>query len=372
LENLLAGIIALSLYGGMHVYGYKSLRLAGLPALPLAIVMAVMALGFPVAMATWRANTTLSLIVSRVGFFWVALIGLLFIFLLIGHALYLGLDGIGVNVGERSSWIRLISLAVLVASFAAVAQAYRDPTITRYTVDHSKIYGQGKTISIAHISDLHLGIERNANYLKRVVAMVNAEKPDIIVLTGDTMDTRPEVYAGVAPFLSGFSAPQGVYAVTGNHDFYSGVNDFIRMTQAAGVPVIANEVRQMPSGVQILGVHDGGFGGMRTAETETTRRDLVATLAKLEPGKPSILLQHQPRDLEPAVEKGVDLVLSGHTHNGQVWPFTLFTRFMYKYVAGLYIVSPQTSVIVSQGTGIWGPPMRLLTHSEIVIVEFKY
>jgi predicted MPP superfamily phosphohydrolase len=266
----------------------------------------------------------------------------------------------------------LISAAVLLASLASIVQAYRAPAITRVTVDHSRRYGQGKSVRIAHLSDLHLGIERNVKYIQAIVSMVNAEKPDLIVLTGDTMDTQPEVYAKIAPYLSGFSASQGVFAVTGNHDFYSGVNDFIRMTQAAGVPVIANDIKTTSGGIQVIGVHDGGFGGMRTAETPGTRRELPATLAKLEPGKPSILLQHQPRDIEPAVEKGVDLILSGHTHNGQVWPFTIFARFMYKYLAGLYTITPDTSIVVSQGTGIWGPPMRLLTRSEIVIVELKY
>jgi len=336
--------------------------------------MAVLGFLAPVAMGSYRSGNMFALALSRVGFFWLALVGLLFAALVVTGLARALLTLTGVNAGTRVAWARTVSIIVTVSTLFGVVQAFRVPSVVRYTVDRRARYNVGKTLRIAQISDLHLGPERNEGFIKTLEAIVSAEKPDIIVLTGDIMDTTPEVFTRVAPLLSKLTAAHGIYAVSGNHDFYSGIQAFMATIQQVGIPVLGNQVALTSGGVQVAGIHDAGFGPMGRSgwAGAAFTADLPKVLSAIDQSKPSILLQHQPSGVDPSVARGVDLILAGHTHNGQVFPMSLGVKLMYPHSYGRYDLGPNTTLIVSSGAGIWGPPVRLLTQSEVVIIDFLY
>jgi len=190
------------------------------------------------------------------------------------------------------------------------------------------------------------------------VAEVSALRPDIVVLTGDILDAglrREDEFTRIG---AGLRARCGVLAILGNHEFYHGPAASARALQGMGARLLRDEVAALPCGLQVAAVDD-----VRTAHL--SEADVAGLLARLEPGRPSLFLSHQPLYFEAAARAGVGLMLSGHTHQGQIFPFGLIVRMVYPYFHGLYRIG-RSSLYVTSGTGQWGPPMRLFTRAEIV------
>ncbi len=199
-----------------------------------------------------------------------------------------------------------------------------------------------------------------------MVRTVNDLRPDAVVITGDLVDgSVAELGAHVAP-LAGLRAKHGVFFVTGNHEYYSGVDAWLAELGRLGVRVLANERVALGEGdavFDLAGVHD--WSGRRMPGPH--KPDLPKALAGRDPARPVVLLAHQPKHAREAVEHGVSLMLSGHTHGGQIWPWTALVGLDQPYVKGLHR-SGRTQVYVSEGTGYWGPPMRLGSEPEITRV----
>jgi hypothetical protein len=180
------------------------------------------------------------------------------------------------------------------------------------------------------------------------------------VLTGDLVDgTVAHLGEAMAP-LSRLRAPLGVFAVTGNHEYYSGVDAWVRALRSGGIRVLRNQRVRLDGGLDLCGVDDWsarrhGFQG---------GYDLDAALRGRDRDVPAVLLAHQPRGVEAAVEGGVALQLSGHTHGGQLWPFQALVAFTQPFVVGLHPVG-QGHIFVSRGAGFWGPPMRVGAPPEL-------
>lgn len=214
------------------------------------------------------------------------------------------------------------------------------------------------------ISDLHVGLTIGRGFVQHVVAVANRLTPDLTVLTGDSVDGRvAELRERVAP-LAGLRARHGVYAVTGNHEYYSGcapawIDEFRRL----GMTVLMNEHRVLE--------HDGGALVLAGVTDITAHRfepshrsDPARAVDGAPAGAPKLLLAHQPKSAAAARAAGIDLQLSGHTHGGQFFPWTLFVRRWQPFTAGLHRLGPLW-VYISRGTGYWGPPKRLGAPSEI-------
>jgi predicted MPP superfamily phosphohydrolase len=226
-------------------------------------------------------------------------------------------------------------------------------------------------LRIAQITDLHIGPMIDGGWLRHVVDQVNGLKPDLIVVTGDLVDgSVADLAPHVAP-LAGLNAPKGVYFITGNHEYYSGVDEWCAHIATLGLRVLRNEHVSIMAGreddsLDLAGVDDWG-----SRQLPGGGPDLTKALAGRDPNKPVILLAHQPAAIIEAAAHGVDLQLSGHTHGGQRWPFTYLVYLQQPYVEGLYRHNDRTQIYVSPGTGFWGPPMRFGTEAEITHITLR-
>jgi predicted MPP superfamily phosphohydrolase len=234
--------------------------------------------------------------------------------------------------------------------------------ITRYQVAlaHLPAEWQGKTAVL--VSDVHLGNIRGAGFLRRIVSRVNALKPDVVFIGGDLFDgARIDLDASVEPWRA-IRAPAGSYFVTGNHDEFSDSSQIIDAVRKAGVRVLDNEMVTV-QGLQIVGVHDGVGGDDREL------REILAG-AQIDRNRATVLLHHRPTHLSIPAEAGISLQLSGHTHRGQFWPWPhVVARIYGPFAYGLHRFGT-LQVITSSGVGTWGPPVRVGTRSEIVLIEF--
>ena len=216
---------------------------------------------------------------------------------------------------------------------------------------------------IVQISDIHVGPTIKAAYLQAIVDRVNALEPDVVAITGDLVDGAvAELRDHVAP-LADLRARHGVFFVTGNHEYYSGVHGWMAELQRLGIRVLHNEhvvLQHEGASLVLAGVPD--YGGHHFDPAH--RSDPAAALAGAPEGAPRILLAHQPRSAPAAAQAGFDLQLSGHTHGGQFLPWTWFVPLQQPYTAGLHQLG-RLWVYVSRGTGYWGPPKRIGAPSEI-------
>lgn len=192
---------------------------------------------------------------------------------------------------------------------------------------------------------------------------MNALEPDLIAITGDLVDgTVAQLQEQTAPF-KGLRAKDGVFFVTGNHEYYTGdVDEWLSWLSAAGIRPLRNERVVIRDGFELAGTDD------RTARGPGHGEDIPNALRGRDPRKPLILMAHQPKSFFQAAELGADLQLSGHTHGGQIYPFTYLVALFQPYVAGLY-QRGDSQIYVSRGTGTWGPPMRLGAPAEITEIE---
>jgi predicted MPP superfamily phosphohydrolase len=217
--------------------------------------------------------------------------------------------------------------------------------------------------TIVQLSDLHIGPTLKRAFVEEVVRTTNALSPDVIVITGDLVDGSVEALRDHAEPLARLRARYGVFFVTGNHEYYSGADEWCAELTRLGIRVLRNERVEIGSpGVSydLAGIDDyqaQGFGGDHGP-------DLKRAVAGRDPTRELVLLAHQPRAVFEASQNGVGLQLSGHTHGGQIWPWSWLVRLQQPVVSGLARFG-ETLIYVSNGTGYWGPPMRLGAPAEI-------
>ena len=234
--------------------------------------------------------------------------------------------------------------------------------ITRTTVRLANLPAGWRGRRAALISDLHLGHMRNGSFLRRMVAKILKEEPDVIFIAGDLYDGTAIDARQAAEPLSELVAPRGVYFVAGNHEQFGDDSKYLHAIAAAGVRVLSNEKVEV-DGLQIVGVpyrnaHDGHFAS-------------VLHSVRLDRDRASILLTHAPDHPEIAEAAGVSLQLSGHTHLGQFIPWSWLARRIYRqFVYGLSRIG-KMQVFTSSGAGTWGPPLRLGSNPEIVMLRFE-
>ena len=234
---------------------------------------------------------------------------------------------------------------------------------TRVTVKLENLPSEWHCSNAALVSDMHLGNVRGAGLTKRVVARLQRMQPRSVFISGDMFDGAVADYDALLEPWRDFAKSTPVFYVTGNHEEFSDRSKYLKAVSGAGIRVLNNEKAEV-GGLQVIGVHDG-----ETHHPEIFRA--ILQRANIDRDRPSILLAHQPSSLAVPAEAGVSLQLSGHTHRGQVWPWHwLAARVHGRFVYGLNRWQ-NLQVLTSSGAGTWGPPMRVNTRSEIVLIRFE-
>ena len=258
----------------------------------------------------------------------------------------------------------MLGLAGVLAALAIV-QGLRPPVIRDYEVSLPGLPKERDGLVLAEVSDIHLGTLIGARWLERLVTDVNTLRPDIIIMAGDIVDGNVERVQPFVPLLKKLQAPLGVWAVTGNHEFYAGLARSLAVFESAGFSVLRDRWAEVAPGLVLAGVDD------LTARREFGEDgDPVAQALSGRPKGATIFVSHSPLQADVAVRHGAGLMLCGHTHNGQIWPFKYLVQLRYRLIGGRYQVGSMP-VIISRGAGTWGPRMRLWWPSEIVRIKLR-
>jgi hypothetical protein len=292
---------------------------------------------------------------------WMGLLSFLFLAAVFSWSIF----GVAQLAGLKVNFHRIVELlfgAAVVAGLSGVFNASWT-RITRITVRLAKLPAAWHGRRAALISDLHLGHVRNGSFLRRMVAKILSEAPDAIFIAGDLFDGTAIDARRAAQPLSRLVAPQGVYFVAGNHEQFGDDSKYLHAIAAAGVRVLSNEKVEV-DGLQIVGVP------YRNATRDGQFLSVLQSI-RLDRERASILLTHAPDHPEIAEAAGVSLQLSGHTHLGQFIPWSWMARRIYRqFVYGLSRIG-NMQVFTSSGAGTWGPPLRLGSNPEIVMLEFE-
>jgi len=242
--------------------------------------------------------------------------------------------------------------AASVCGLAVILTLYASVNARAITVRREQV--RGLPLKIAHLSDVHIG-SVGASMLAEMVAKTNALAPDVVLITGDLFDNATTGTRDLSRELKAFAAP--VLFTSGNHELYTGYDNVRQMLLPTGIRWLRNEAVEF-RGIRIIGIDDS-YG------TEL----LQSVLGRTPPSAAfTILMSHQPRGFDLAAGHRIRLMLSGHVHNGQIWPFNYIVGLFYPYLKGLH-TRADSVLNVSTGTGFWGPPMRLGSRSEIVLLE---
>jgi uncharacterized protein len=267
----------------------------------------------------------------------------------------------GLNTDFHGTVEVLFGLASLAGLYGVLNAGWT--RVTRTTVRLANLPAAWRGRRVALISDLHLGHVRNGSFLRRMVAKILKEQPDAILIAGDLYDGTAIDAGRAAEPLTRLTAPHGVYFVAGNHEQFGDDSKYLRAVAATGIRVLSNEKLEV-DGLQILGVP------YRSA-TQKGHLEAVLDSLRLDRNRASVLLIHAPDHPEIAEAAGVSLQLSGHTHLGQFIPWSWIARRIYRhFVYGLSRIG-KMQVFTSSGAGTWGPPLRLGSNPEIVVLQFE-
>jgi predicted MPP superfamily phosphohydrolase len=364
-----------SIYGGMHVYVFLKARAAfsfgPRAGVPLALWMIFMVLAPLIVRITERqGHEALARGLAYLGYTW---FGLVFLFVSASLLMdswrllaYLGDIALGKNsfipVPSATAAFFLILVATLSIAAYGLFEAGGIRT-ERVVIASPKI---SKTLKIAQISDVHLGLMQGRGRLDKILRILSAEKPDVLVSTGDLVDGQIDGLSELIAPLREVTPRYGKYAIMGNHEYYAGLRQSLEFLEKTGFNVLRGKGMNVEGLFNIAGVDDTTqrYYGKIWYEKE---RDI---LGKLPRGKFTLFLKHRPY-VEPESTGLFDLQLSGHTHKGQIFPFTLVVRAFYPYLSGLFDLPEGSSLYVSRGTGTWGPPIRFLSPPEMTLIELR-
>jgi predicted MPP superfamily phosphohydrolase len=367
------------LYGLFHFYAFLKVRRAFSPGAgtTTAIILFMLVMIFlPVVVRVLEriGPSAVPRALAYAAYIWM---GLLLIFVCVSLTMDLG--KLLVHVGDflfHQDFARFFAstrysfyAALLVSLLITVYGLFEAVHIRteRVTIKTAKVPESIGRLKIAQISDVHLGLIVREGRLRRIIEAVEAEKPDILVSTGDLVDGEIDDLTGLAAMLRDVHTPYGKFAVTGNHEFYAGIDRSVDFTEKSGFQLLRGEVRVIPGLINIAGVDDptgNRFGGA----TLNSEKHLLSSLPRK---RFTLLLKHRPRITQDAVGL-FDLQLSGHAHKGQIFPASLVVEALYPIGAGFLGLEKGSSLYVSRGSGTWGPPIRFLASPEVTVIELVH
>jgi uncharacterized protein len=375
-------VIALSIYGLINLYigrrgaqaldAYPTARtvflavfIALVLAYPLGRVLMGLAKGFPSA-ALIKAGS-FHMVVMLYGFLGVVLIDLIRLV----NAFFPFLPkSFAARPGPLGLVLFLVVAGTTVLTIVGGAINAARPRTVELAWSVPKKAGPLGRVTVVVVSDLHLGSLVGRGRLEKVVDRINALEPDIVLMPGDIVDesVTEKIEAGFSAVMRRIRAPLGVFAVPGNHEFYSGLERNLACLRACGITVLEDEAVLIAGAFVVAGRKDPS--ALRTGETRVPIREILSR-SGLDDSRPVILLDHQPVRLEQASEAGVDIQLSGHTHAGQLFPLDIINKKVWELNWGS-LRKGETRYYVTSGVGTWGPPVRTGSRPEIVRLRLSF
>lgn len=261
-----------------------------------------------------------------------------------------------------------VSLFVVVGSVVGLLFLgnlnYHNKRRVHFNIETTKLSPNQQPIRVVGISDLHLGYTIGAVELEEWVKIINAEKPDIVIMGGDLIDNNAKLvgHLELDKILRQIDAPMGVFACMGNHEYIAGIGESIDFHEKSNIQILRDTTFVVSDNLMLIGRDD---------VSNSKRKELSTIVNGADNGYFKLLLDHQPSNLEQAVQQNIDLQFSGHTHNGQVFPFSLVAEAIFENTHGM-IEKGLTKVYVSSGLGIWGGKFRIGTHSEYAVFDITH
>jgi len=348
----------------LHLYLFRHLS-AAWPDLTQGFATVLLALlSLPFLMAYFRRHGWASpaRFCALLGFSW---IGILFVadFVLVLFDLYDGLAfAAGLHRPDPRTTVTLAAGLTLAAVIYGCFEA-RAPRLKTVRVNLSKLRTRTTPIRIVQITDLHLGYVADARRLRSLVSRINDINADLIVSTGDLFDSDFEKMDPLVEILADLRAVHGKVAISGNHEVYENLESGLDLTRRAGFHVLQGESIEVTHDLWVAGVDDA-----EALEDGVSGQHERQALEGIPSDTCSILLKHRPTVLKASIGQ-FDLQLSGHTHGGQIFPFSLLTRLAYGFGPGLTRIGKESWIYLSRGTGTWGPQFRILAPPEITLIE---
>lgn len=337
------------------------------------LLYSFVAVSFPLARADWMPRAVAQML-AVVGSYWLAIFQyalMIVIVLDLGRLLNRWRDFVPAPVipGFRKHLGTAVVLLLAGTLVFGVWRA-RTPVITPYEVTIPKVAGARKELKVVVASDMHLGLMNGISRVEELVRVVNAQDPDLVLLAGDIMDDQlaPFVEQNLAAELGKLKSRLGTYAVLGNHDARGAALPTYRQElERAGIQLLEDAWVKVDGSFYLVGRKDAGYsrGGAGT------RMELADIMKGVDFSLPILLMDHQPNRLGDAEAAGVDLQVSGHTHQGQMFPYNFITDSMYEVDWG-YLQKGKTHVVVSLGFGTWGPPIRIGNKPEVVSISVRF
>ena len=360
--------LALTVWGLMHAYVFW--RMGTIPWVAAycsskGLVLTALGLWLSYPLARMLNSRNLEVIGVPLEYAAAAWIGVLF--LMFAAILVVDLVTVGGLLFPQVAR-QLLGGAALVAGLFSVlglVQGLRAPVVRDFEVRLAGLPAERDGLNLVAISDLHLGTLKGERWLTKLLGRVNDLQPDLVVIVGDLVDGNVRQVETLLPALKQLRAPLGVWAVTGNHEYYAGLEPSVKLLEAAGYQLLRDRWAEAAPGLIIAGVDD-----LTAREQFGQSNDAIERALSNRPPGGTILLSHSPLGSERASAKGVQLMLSGHTHGGQIWPFNYLVQLRYPLLAGRYEADGMT-LIVGRGTGTWGPPMRLWRPGEILRIKLR-
>jgi uncharacterized protein len=364
-----------TLYGGMHFYLYRKLSKAFMlppPATLLIALMMVLMICAPllVRLTEKEGYEQVAVVLAYAGYIWM---GFLFLFFITSSVVDSGCLVIrclaSMVHGDFSGFLpnaRQALLAATCISIGIAAYGFYEALAVRtekITIKTDRLPHSIDRLRIVQISDVHLGLIVGKSRLQRIVRQIEEARPDVLVSTGDLVDGQLDSMASMASELHKIRPRYGKFAVTGNHEYYAGINQALDFTRKAGFRVLSGAVGDAGGLLTIAGIDDSSASSFGIGTL--SERELLANIPR---SNFILLLKHRP-----VVEKNstglFDLQLSGHIHKGQIFPFGLVTRLFYPARSGYTTLDRNSVLYVSRGTGTWGPPIRFLAPPEITVID---
>jgi hypothetical protein len=360
----------LAVYVAMHALVFWGLLplLAGHRALPalVGIWMGLMVLAPVLVRLLDRAGRgEAARILAWIGYSWMGLLFLAFCLFavmatwhLLALLVRLLLPALPLLTPHRPAGSALVLLMVLAAGFYGFFEA-TDLRVEKVVLSTDRLPAAGRPLRLVQISDLHLGLIHREEALAPIISRLQQLQPDLLVVTGDMVDAQIDHLEGLSLLWQRIQPPLGKFAVTGNHEYYAGLDQSLAFLRRSGFRLLRGEAVTVGERITLAGVED---------PTGRAEQDEAALLAKQPRRRFTVLLKHRPR-VNPKAAGLFDLQLSGHAHRGQIFPFNLLTGLEYPLQDGLYDLPGNGRLYTSRGTGTWGPPMRVLSPPELTLFE---